>query len=202
MNKCLTIRRGTLIALAVAGLGTAGVTLAGPGCMNDPRMARWFYPYSPMAPPAAYAWQAAPAPYQGRMAAPYARPMTARQGNPAATGRPAAPSAAATGAEQTTRVAAGSDSTAAADAVTVRISGMRFEPANITVRPGTKVTWVQGDRMPHIISGKTGGMRSNTLFTGQEYSYIFQKPGSYGYACDLHPSMKGSVVVEEAGTGT
>ena len=197
---------GIVIALT-AGMSAPGIVLAGPGCMNDQRMTRNIYPHSPMAPRPAYrqmmpyAYQAAPAGSSMRMAAPYYRPMAVQQAGPL-TGNPATPAPALAAAGQTTRVALGNDSEAAGETVTVRINGMRFEPANITVKPGTRVTWVQADGMPHIISGKATGMRSNTLYTGQNYSYIFQKPGEYAYVCDLHPSMKGSVVVEQAGAGT
>lgn len=203
-----TNSRGMLVALslAVAGLSAPAISAAGPGCMHDPRMTRGFYPHSPMAPPAAYrqtapyAYQGAPAPYAGNMAAPRYPAQNTRQGVPAARATPAVP--ATGGTEEDTQVAAGSSETAAANAVTVRMSGMRFEPASITVTPGTRVTWVQGDRMPHVISGTASGMRSNTLYAGQEYSYIFQEPGSYDYVCDLHPSMQGRIVVEAAGTDT
>jgi plastocyanin len=176
--------------------------------MNDQRMSRNVYPYSPMAPQPAYrqmlpyAYQTAPAGTSMRMAPPYYRPMAVQQAGPGMIGKPATPASALTAAEQTSRVAVASDSEPAGETVTVRINGMRFEPANITIKPGTRVTWVQADGMPHIISGKASGMRSNTLYSGQNFSYIFQKPGEYDYVCDLHPSMKGSVVVEEAGTGT
>jgi amicyanin len=93
-------------------------------------------------------------------------------------------------------------SDAAGDAVTVRIYGMRFEPASLTVKPGTTVTWVQDSRMPHTVTGKTGGMRSNTLNTRQQFSHTFDAAGTYDYACDFHPSMQGSVIVEADGIGT
>ncbi|MGB5541243.1 MAG: cupredoxin family copper-binding protein [Gammaproteobacteria bacterium] len=210
MYERIKAGRNSVIALSLAA-ATASVPAlvhAGPGCMKDQRMWQSAYPHSPMTHQAAngpsgrYGYPAAQAPYMARMPAPYSRPMAARQGDPAyraMPGRSAYPTAAAA---QPTRVAVKSDSEADGESVTVRISGMRFEPENITVKPGTKVTWVQVDGMPHIISGKASGLRSNTLYSGQEYSYIFQKPGSYDYVCDLHPAMKGSVVVEEDAAGT
>jgi amicyanin len=90
----------------------------------------------------------------------------------------------------------------AADAITVRIDGMRFEPATIKVKPGTTVTWVQNSSMPHTVNGGMDNMRSSTLYNGQSYSFTFDETGSFDYVCDFHPSMKGSVIVEEAGTRT
>jgi plastocyanin len=53
--------------------------------------------------------------------------------------------------------------------------------------------------MPHSISGETGGLRSNTLNRGQQFSYTFDQTGRFDYVCGLHPSMKGSIVVEGSG---
>jgi plastocyanin len=198
-----------ILSLAAAAVSVPGIALAGPGCMNDARMWRGGYPHSPLVPQAAYGprgqygYYAAPAPYAARMPAPYRRPMAASRGDTAAHAELTTRAAPVAGDAQPARVAAvDSDSESAGEVVTVRINGMRFEPANLSIKPGTRVTWVQGDRMPHVISGEASGLRSNTLYTGQEYSYIFQQPGSYDYVCDLHPSMKGRVVVEESGTGT
>ena len=88
---------------------------------------------------------------------------------------------------------------AVAETITVRISGMRFEPANLTVKPGTTVNWVQGDRMPHTVTGKGNDLRSNTLQMNQSYSHTFNESGRYEYACDFHPSMQGVVKVMNAG---
>jgi plastocyanin len=77
---------------------------------------------------------------------------------------------------------------------------MRFNPEKITVKPGTTVTWIHGSQMPHTVSGNADGLRSSTLYKGQQYSHTFNTSGSYSYFCELHPSMTGSVVVEEAGT--
>jgi plastocyanin len=110
------------------------------------------------------------------------------------------PAAAATNAGEPTPARASGTSTPAAESVTVHIDGMRFEPQNITVKPGTTVTWVHGSRMPHTINGNADGMRSGTLYNGQQYSHTFNAAGSYNYSCGLHPSMTGSVVVEEAAT--
>ena len=208
MKKRFAIGRTMVLSLAATALTTPGFVLAGPGCMNDPRMARAYYPHSPMGPQTAYrptapyAYRSAPATYPMWIPAPYNRPVTAWRSNPAVTARPATAAPVEQNVAATVRTAVSSDNTPAAETVTVRISGMRFEPANLTVKPGTTVTWVQGDRMPHTITGKTKGLRSNTLGTGQKYSYTFTEAGSYDYSCGIHPSMKGRVIVGESGKDT
>jgi len=194
-------RTGLVLSLAAAMMIVPEVILAGPGCTNNQRMAQGYYPCSPMAPQMAYRQSAshsyypAPAPYAGRMAAPYNRSMTARQSKPAIVGKPAA---VATSAGQSSQSGASSMNMPAGDTVSVRINGMRFEPANITVKPGTTVTWIDESQMPHTVSGQSGGLRSSTLYNGQKFGHTFDHAGRYDYLCDLHPSMKGSVVVEDA----
>jgi plastocyanin len=144
-----------------------------------------------------YSYYQAPVPYAGMMAAPYNRPMTAAQGMHAFVARPAV---VATNAAQSSQDDSSGTGTPAVETITVRIDGMRFNPEKITVKPGTTVTWIHGSQMPHTVSGNADGLRSSTLYKGQQYSHTFNTSGSYSYFCELHPSMTGSVVVEEAGT--
>lgn len=202
-------RTSIILSLAAASMTGTAVTFAGPGCMNDQRyMNRGYYPYSPVAPqpgygrPAPYGYYAAPAPDARNMMPRYNQPMTAQRANPGGVTRPATPVPASSRPAQATVAASSQASDAAGDAVTVRIYGMRFEPASLTVKPGTTVTWVQDSRMPHTVTGKAGGMRSNTLNTRQQFSHTFDAAGTYDYACDFHPSMQGSVIVEADGIGT
>jgi plastocyanin len=196
-------RTGIVLSLSAAALIAPQVILAGPGCMNNQRMTQGYYPYSPMGPQMAYGQRApysyypAPAPQAGMMAAPHNRPMAARQSTPVDVGMTAAT---ATNAGQSTPAPASGTSAPAVENVTVRIDGMRFNPQKITVKPGTTVTWVHGSQMPHTISGNADGMRSGTLYKGQKYTHTFNTTGNYSYVCELHPSMRGSVVVEQAGT--
>ena len=105
-------RRAGIVLALTAGMSAPGIVLAGPGCMNDQRMTRNMYPYSPMAPQPAYrqmmpyAYQAAPAGSSMRMAAPYYRPMAVQQAGPL-TGNPATPAPALPAAGQYTRVVLG-----------------------------------------------------------------------------------------------
>ena len=196
-------RTGIVLSLTAAALIAPEVILAGPGCMNNQRMTQAYYPYSPMGPQMAYgqrapyAYYPAPAPHAGMMAAPYNRPMNAPQGMPAAVARPAA---VATNAAKSNQDDTSGTSTPATETITVRIDGMRFNPEKITVKPGTTVNWLHGSQMPHTVSGNANGLRSSTLYNGQQYSHTFNTTGSYSYFCELHPSMRGSVVVEEATT--
>ena len=200
------LRAGIVMSLAVAAITGPATSFAGPGCMSAKQsMARGFYPPGPMGPqggygpPSPYAYRAAPPAYPGMMAAPYQRPMQAQWANPGDVPRAEksaplekSPAQAGSGADT-------SGGTPAGEIVTVRIDGMRFEPASITVKPGTTVTWVQASPMPHTISGTSGELSSDALRSGQEYRHTFTKAGRYDYVCDFHPSMGGSVIVSTDG---
>ena len=83
----------------------------------------------------------------------------------------------------------------AAAAMEVRIDNFTFSPATLTVAPGTTVTWVNGDDIPHAVAAKDRSFRSKALDTDGRFSFTFMTPGQYDYFCSLHPHMVGKIVV-------
>src|SRR5215208_559421 len=86
--------------------------------------------------------------------------------------------------------------------VTVRMEDNFFEPANITVEPGTTVTWVQSGNNPHTTTSYDGLWDSGMIEggSGGTFSFTFEEPGTYDYYCIPHESMGmiGSVTVSAA----
>jgi plastocyanin len=81
--------------------------------------------------------------------------------------------------------------------VTVKISNFVFTPAALTVAPGTTVTWVNEDDIPHtVVADDKLTFKSKVLDTGDKFSFTFAKPGTFGYFCSIHPHMTGKVVVK------
>ena len=80
----------------------------------------------------------------------------------------------------------------------VKIDNFTFNPAMITVKTGTTVTWTNGDDIPHTVVATAKAFKSKVLDTGDKFSFTFTTPGSYEYFCSLHPHMKASIVVEAA----
>jgi len=76
----------------------------------------------------------------------------------------------------------------------VMITSFSFEPSTITVPKGAAVTWTNQDPVAHTITG--ADFDSGTVGPGQNYSHVFDKAGTYEYHCAIHPSMKGTVVVQ------
>jgi amicyanin len=87
---------------------------------------------------------------------------------------------------------------------TVAIEGFAFTPAELKIKVGDKVTFVQKDAVqhtvdtdPHPTHTELTGFDSGLLSGGQSYTFTFTKAGTFGYHCSPHPSMKGKIVVEE-----
>jgi plastocyanin len=78
----------------------------------------------------------------------------------------------------------------------VRIDNFTFKEPAVTVKPGTTVTWTNGDDIPHTVVSKDGAFKSKVLDTGDQFSVTFAKAGQFGYYCSLHPHMTGTVIVK------
>ncbi len=78
----------------------------------------------------------------------------------------------------------------------VTLANFAFSPATLTVKVGTTVTWTNKDPATHTVTSDTGVFESGNLAASASYSYVFSKAGTFNYHCSIHPSMKGSVVVQ------
>lgn len=79
----------------------------------------------------------------------------------------------------------------------IEISKFTFAPKEITVAPGTKVTWVNRDETPHTISAADKTFVSKAMDTDDRYEYTFASEGDFSYFCTLHPFMTGIVHVRK-----
>lgn len=84
----------------------------------------------------------------------------------------------------------------AASGNTVEVVNFSFEPQNLDVKVGTKVTWKFEDSAAHNVAAKDDSFKSEDLKKGQEYSYTFNKAGTYDYYCTIHQYMTGSVTAK------
>ncbi len=86
----------------------------------------------------------------------------------------------------------------------VTIKDYAFSPQTLTVKKGAAVTWTNLDSVPHQAASDPHpahtdlpSLVSGDLGKGQKYSFTFEKTGTFGYHCHIHPYMKGTIVVEE-----
>jgi plastocyanin len=97
----------------------------------------------------------------------------------------------ATGASSTGGHASG----AAASPVSVGIRNFTFTQQIVSVTAGTAVTWTNRDSSIHTVTANDHSYDSGHLAQGQSYRHTFRAPGRYGYHCDIHQYMTGTVIV-------
>lgn len=79
----------------------------------------------------------------------------------------------------------------------VNIINFAFDPANITVKAGSIVRWVNGDAVPHRIQFDDKHISASFILAPSDsWSQKFDEPGIYPYICLVHPEMHGTVIVE------
>jgi plastocyanin len=78
----------------------------------------------------------------------------------------------------------------------VVIRGFAFTPADVRVRPGERVTWVNCDTDIHTSTADAGQWTSPVLAPGDGFTQTFATTGEFPYHCDPHPFMTARVVVE------
>ena len=81
----------------------------------------------------------------------------------------------------------------------VMMQNFAYNPATLSVKKGTTVTWTNQDSVDHdVVSEPNGDMFKSELFSeGESYSFTFNSVGTYNYYCSVHPRMKGSITVTE-----
>jgi plastocyanin len=72
----------------------------------------------------------------------------------------------------------------------------RFEPATLTVAPGTTVRWTNHGQHKHTVTSAAEKWDSGDLGPGQVYSATFSQPGTYEYHCRHHKEMRGTIIVK------
>jgi plastocyanin len=82
---------------------------------------------------------------------------------------------------------------------TTKIVDFAFE--SITVEAGDTIVFDNLDRVPHTVSAGTPASPSQAFDSGvlsgdASYRLTLERPGDYAFFCELHPTMRASIVVE------
>jgi plastocyanin len=83
--------------------------------------------------------------------------------------------------------------------VGVDIDDHAFDPAQRNIAPGTRVMFINNDTEPHTATADNGLFDTGELEPGDSSWVSFEGAGTVTYHCELHPDMKGSIVVDESG---
>lgn len=81
--------------------------------------------------------------------------------------------------------------------VTVTIEGFQFKPAEVTLKQGGSVTFINKDSTPHTATPEEEAKFTGTgrLSKDQSKTVVFNTVGVQNYFCEIHPSMKGKITV-------
>src|SRR5215212_11358611 len=72
-----------------------------------------------------------------------------------------------------------------------------FNPAQLSIAPGTAVKFENKDIVAHTATADNDVFDTNRLEPGESMEVYFEGAGTVTYHDDLHPDMKGSIVVGE-----
>lgn len=113
----------------------------------------------------------------------------------APTSTAAAPGTTAPAAASTAAVTPSAAPTAAA--AVVEMGDHYFDPAQLTVKVGTTVTWKVVGQSTHDIAARDGSFKDGAMTYGRTLSYTFTRAGRYAYVCMQHEGdgMVGVVTV-------
>jgi len=78
----------------------------------------------------------------------------------------------------------------------VHIKDDAFTPRALTISVGETITFTNDDDDAHTVTATDGSFDSKGLDTNGVWRHTFTKPGTYAYFCQLHPFMKGTIVVK------
>jgi plastocyanin len=78
----------------------------------------------------------------------------------------------------------------------VVIRDFTFEPADLRVRAGDRVTWINCDEDQHTSTADGGQWSSPLLAPGDGFTQTFSTTGEFSYHCEPHPFMTARVTVE------
>ncbi|MBU2503525.1 MAG: cupredoxin domain-containing protein [Nanoarchaeota archaeon] len=79
----------------------------------------------------------------------------------------------------------------------VKIENSEFNPSELIISINNTVIWTNMDSVVHTITfDLEGEFGFPGLSPGGTYSKTFDSKGTYSYHCEIHPSMKGTIVVQ------
>jgi plastocyanin len=81
--------------------------------------------------------------------------------------------------------------------VTVHMHNDAYTPVTVTVHTGDTVRWTNDDDDAHTVTATDGSFDSKGIDSNGSWTYTFTKAGTYKYFCELHPFMKGTIIVKE-----
>lgn len=76
------------------------------------------------------------------------------------------------------------------------IEALQFSPQVIEVAPGDTIVWINKDPFPHTATAQDRSFDSGEIAPKRSWKFKARKKGAFSYICTLHPTMKGSLVIQ------
>jgi plastocyanin len=83
----------------------------------------------------------------------------------------------------------------AGDSIKITIADLAFSPADVTVKLGDTIEWVNRDFVDHTATDR-GGAWDVAIAVGRSSKVTLTKPGTFAYFCKMHPNMTGTIHVQ------
>ncbi|MGN6215348.1 MAG: cupredoxin domain-containing protein [Solirubrobacterales bacterium] len=83
----------------------------------------------------------------------------------------------------------------ASGAKSVDIAHFAFHPQTLRVKRGARVAFVNSSKVAHTAT-RAGSFNTGHIKPGTSVVVRFEHKGTFAYHCNIHPFMKGTIVVE------
>jgi plastocyanin len=81
--------------------------------------------------------------------------------------------------------------------VAIKMQNIQFDPKDVTVKVGQKVTWTNDDSVDHNVTAQSGAdFKSKNFGNGATFSFTPDKAGTIKYVCTIHPGMTATLTVQ------
>ena len=79
------------------------------------------------------------------------------------------------------------------------MQNIAFDPKDVTVKVGQKVTWTNDDSVDHNVTSQSGeSIKSDNFGKGATFSFTPTKAGTIKYVCTIHPGMTATLTVTKS----
>jgi plastocyanin len=78
----------------------------------------------------------------------------------------------------------------------ILIEAMAFVPSRLVVKRGDTVVWINKDLFVHTATAEERFFDSGQMAQNARWKFVAGESGVFAYLCTLHPTMKGTLIVE------
>jgi plastocyanin len=83
----------------------------------------------------------------------------------------------------------------ASKTASVNVKNFAFQPATLTIAKGSSVTFSNTSKKSHTAT-RGGAFDTGVIKPGKSVGVRFKQKGTFAYHCEIHPQMRGKIVVD------